>query len=255
MPHFSICTDAVFNGIDTAEAIRTCASLGLHTVEFWRWENKNMDCIIETARECNTEIAVFCAKMKSFVDPSARSESIEGICQSIEVAQKAGTKTLIGLSGNDTGQPRAEQYASMVAGLKEAAPYLEKAGITLVLEPLNILYNHAGYYLYTSKEGFDALKEVNSPNVKLLFDIYHQQLTEGNILNNIRDNIGLIGHFHTAGVPGRHELNNGELNYDFIFKEIDKLPYTGCIGLEYMPLVPPEAYLAALACLEGIKSS
>ena len=236
----SICTDAVFSGADTSESIRKCAALGFNAVEFWGWQGKDMDKIIETAKECNTIITSFSAKINGFVDPSLWQESVEGVCESIEMAKRAGNKLIIGLSGNDTGKPREEQHENLVEGLKKCAPYLEDAGITLTLEPLNILYNHKGYYLYCSGEGFDVVKKVASPNVKLLFDIYHQQLTEGNILNNIKDNIGLIGHFHTAGVPGRHELSNGELNYSFIFSEISKLGYTGYIGLEYFPLNEPE---------------
>ena len=243
MLKFSVCTDAVFHGTDTEAALRKCAALGLYTIEFWGWKGRDMERITAAAKECGVTISTFGASVKSLVDPSARSESIEGVCESIEAAQKAGTKTLLATTGNDTGKPRAEQYESIVAGLREAAPYLEKAGITLVLEPLNILYDHKGYYLFSSKEGFDAVKDAASPNVKLLFDIYHQQLTEGNILNNIKDNISLIGHFHTAGVPGRHELDNGELNYDFIFNEINKAGYEGYVGLEYIPLLPQEESL------------
>jgi hydroxypyruvate isomerase len=113
----------------------------------------------------------------------------------------------------------------------------EDAGITLVVEPLNILVNHKGYYLATSAEGFQILDEVGSPHVQLLFDIYHQQITEGNLIQNITRNIRKIGHFHVADVPGRHQPGTGEINYGNVFAAIVKAGYTGFIGLEMWPTI------------------
>ena len=104
--------------------------------------------------------------------------------------------------------------------------------MTIVLEPLNILVDHMGYYLVTSKEGFDVIREVNSPNVKLLFDVYHQQTSEGNLISNIRNNIDLIGHIHLGDVPGRKEPGTGEINYRNVFKAICESGYTGYCALE-----------------------
>ena len=106
----------------------------------------------------------------------------------------------------------------------------------LVIEPLNTYVDHAGYYLWSSDEAFQIVGEVNSPNIKVLFDIYHQQIMEGNIIPRIRKNINSIGHFHAAGSPGRHELDSGEINYPNIFEAIGEAGYTGYIGLEYFPL-------------------
>ena len=123
--------------------------------------------------------------------------------------------------------------------------------MTLVLEPLNPL-DHVGYYLRTSDEGFAIIREVGSPAVRLLFDVYHQQITEGDILSHILPNIGLIAHFHGAGVPGRHEMTSGELDYASIFAAIDGAGYDRHFGLEYFPvgdaaasLVDFRAHLAA----------
>ncbi|MCL6629117.1 MAG: TIM barrel protein, partial [Armatimonadetes bacterium] len=84
------------------------------------------------------------------------------------------------------------------------------------------------------------------PNVKMLYDVYHMQIMEGNIIHNIGQNIDIIGHFHSAGVPGRHELTSGELNYPDIIAEVDALPYDGYFGLEYAPLMPSEQSLSLL---------
>jgi hydroxypyruvate isomerase len=111
--------------------------------------------------------------------------------------------------------------------------------------------NHKGYYLATSAEGFEVIREVGSPAVKLLFDIYHQQITEGNLIANIRAGIDLIGHFHTADNPGRNELGTGEINYRNVFKAIEETGYQG-FGLEYAPIADPaETLKGALALARG----
>ena len=124
---------------------------------------------------------------------------------------------------------------------------LEDAGVTLVIEPLNELVNHAGYYLIRSDEAFQIIDEVGSPRVKVVFDIYHQQISEGHVINNITKNIDKIAHFHAAGNPGRHELTIGELHYPSIFQVIQNTDYTGYVGLEYWPINDPLAGLKEVA--------
>ena len=134
--------------------------------------------------------------------------------------------------------PASKQRQSLIEGLKEAAPIVEAAGITLVIEPLNELVDHQGYFLIRSKEAFEIINEVGSPNIKVIFDIYHQQISEGNLISNIVNNIDNIGHFHAAGNPGRHELQRGEINYPEVFMSIKETGYRGYVGLEYWPLDP-----------------
>jgi hydroxypyruvate isomerase len=123
--------------------------------------------------------------------------------------------------------------------LKEAAPLLEDAGITLVIEPLNELVDHAGYYLVRSDEAFELVDEVGSDAVKVVFDIYHQQISEGHLIRNITEHIDRIGHFHAAGNPGRHELTCGEIHYPLIFEAIQGGTFDGYVGLEYWPVADP----------------
>ena len=112
---------------------------------------------------------------------------------------------------------------------------LEAAEVTLVIEPLNELIDHAGYYLVHSDEAFQIVDEVASDRVKVVFDIYHQQISEGQLIANITSNIDKIGHFHAAGNPGRNELTSGELHYPSIFQAISETGFTGFVGLEYWP--------------------
>jgi len=137
------------------------------------------------------------------------------------------------VTGNEIpGQTRAEQHARIVAALKAAAPLAEAAGVQLVLEPLNILVNHKGYYLTTTTEAAEIITEVGSPNVHILYDVYHQQITEGNLIDTIRANIRLIGHIHVGDVPGRKQPGTGEINYKNVFQAIRDTGYAGFVVFE-----------------------
>jgi hydroxypyruvate isomerase len=112
------------------------------------------------------------------------------------------------------------------------AEIAEAEGIMIVVEPLNILVNHMGYYLVTTEEAVKMIKAVDSPNCKILFDIYHQQISEGNVIRNITNNIDLIGHFHIADNPGRNQPGTGELCYANIFKAIQATGYDRWLAFE-----------------------
>ncbi len=232
----SVCIDAVMGGMKPEESIRKLKEIEAEAFEFWAWWGKDLDAMKEAIDETGLVPVAMCTKFVSLTDSSCRKEYIEGLKESIEAAKKIGCTRLISQVGADTGASREVQHTSLVRGLVEAAPYLEESGITLVAEPLNTKINHKGYYLWSAKEAFEIIDEVDSPNVKLLYDIYHQQIMDGDIIRNVTENIDKIAHLHAAGNPGRHELDEGELNYHYIFDAIDKAGYTGYAGLEYSPI-------------------
>ena len=236
----SVCIDAVMSGISPEEALLRLKRIGVEAFEFWGWWDKDMDALCRAVKSTGLVPAAMCTKMVSLTDPARREEYLLGLRESIAAAERIGCKTLISQTGNDTGDRRELQHQSLVDGLRAAAPILEAAGVTLVVEPLNTYVDHPGYYLSSSAEGFTLVEEVDSPNVKLLYDIYHQQIMEGNIIDTVTKHIGKVGHFHAAGVPGRHELQDGELSYRAIFDAIDAVGYKGYIGLEYFPKRTPE---------------
>lgn len=242
----SVCIDAVFAGKNRAESLRALNAAGIGAFEFWSWWDKDTAELKRTAQELGLTVAAFCTKMVSLADPARREEYLRGLEESVGVAQYLGCRSLITQVGGDTGCSRESQHRSIVEGLRASAGLLEPAGVTLLVEPLNTKVDHPGYYLSSSLEGFDIIGEVGSPNVKLLFDLYHQQITEGNLTSNIVRNIGKIGHFHAAGVPGRHEPGSGELNYRYLFERIDRAGFQGFMGLEYFPAGDPAEGLRAL---------
>ena len=129
----------------------------------------------------------------------------------------------------------AEKRANTLAVLKELAPLAEAAGITLVIEPLNTKVDHRGYSLCHAAPAFELVREVGSPRIRVLFDAYHLQIMEGNLIQSIRDGIDTIGYFHIADVPGRHEPGTGELNYANILAALSACGYEGVVGHEYEP--------------------
>ena len=243
----SVCVDAVYKNKDLFESLKKIKNSGHDNFEFWSWWDKDIEKIKKVKQELEMNITTFCTRFISLTDPSKREEYLQGLKESIVVAKELGCKQLITQTGDDTNKERSVQYTSLIEGLKKCAPILEASDITLLVEPLNTRVDHVGYYLYNSDEAFEIIHKVGSPNVKILFDIYHQQIMEGDIIRRISENIDKIGHFHAAGTPGRNELYYSELNYDYIFKAINELEFQGYVGLEYFPKDQAEKGIGLLA--------
>ncbi len=238
-PRLSACIEAVFTQVPFERRLDQVKAAGVEVFEFWGWRNHDLQALARKKEETALELAAFsCETGGALVAAASAQKFVPALKDSIAAAKKLGCPRLIVTVGNELQNvPRQDQHQNIVAALKAGAPLCEDAGITLVLEPLNVLVNHKGYYLATSSEAFQILDEVGSPKVQLLFDIYHQQITEGNLIQNITRNIKKIGHFHVADVPGRHEPGTGEINYGNVFSAIVKAGYTGCLGLEMWPTI------------------
>lgn len=232
-----------FKDGDFAAAIRRVKALGYDAAETYNWKDLDFDAVRAACEETGVELLSMCTTEFRMTDPALRTAWLDGLKESCEAAKKLGVKRLITQVGPDTGAPRAQQHASIVAALRDARPILEDSGVTIMIEPLNTYVNHPGYYLWSSVEGFEIIREVDHPLVKVVYDIYHQQVMEGNIIPNVTNNLDCIAHLHSAGHPGRHELQYGESDYKVIFAAVDKAGYTGACGLEYSPLLEPEESL------------
>ena len=232
-----------FGNNDFSDSLRRARALGFDAAETYNWKALDLDEVRATCEDTGIELMSICTTDFRLTVPEAREDYLLGLRESCEAAKKLGVKRLITQGGPDTGAPREVQHACMVETLKACRPMLEDYGVTLMLEPLNTYVNHPGVYLATSPEAFALCREVDSPYVKVIYDIYHQQITEGNILRNVKNNLDLIAHMHSAGSDGRNELWLGENDYNYIFSEIDKMGYTGACGLEYRPTLPAEESL------------
>jgi len=252
-------TWGMLDGMPVPEAMKLLSRLGYDAYEMFDWRNPSL---LETfvAEKQNSPLLCAClvankgvtAPGCGLVNPREREGFLREIEASIKPAKKMDCRQLVVLTGNELGGiPRSQQMVNAVAVLREAAPLLEKNGVTAIIEILNTYVNHAGYFLYRVRDGAELVDRVGSPNVKLLFDIYHVQIMEGNLIENIRLNIDRIGHFHVGDVPGRHEPGTGEINYRNVFKAIYELGdrFQGSVALEYSPLAPLEDDLEAMRAL------
>lgn len=248
MPKIDVCVEPLFDGMKLSEKAKKVKDAGFDAIEFWFYDmdkDHDVDKLASYVRESGLVVnnvvvnAPDASIGGSLLDPEDRPKYIKRLKETIKVAKDLNCNKAITCSGNTRpGIQTLIQYRSMVDTLKAAAEVAEPEGFSLFLECLNSTIDHPGYFVDSSSLGASAVREVNSPSVKVLYDVYHMQIMEGNVIDTITRNIDIIGHFHSAGVPGRHELDNGELNYPQILKAIDNLGYTGYFGLEYWPELP-----------------
>ena len=167
------------------------------------------------------------------------------IKERIVTAAEAKVPNVITFSGNRAGMADDQGRDNCIAGLRRVSKFAEDHGVTIVLELLNSKVNHKDYQCDHTAWGVDVIRGVGSPRVKLLYDIYHMQIMEGDIIRTIRENIQYIGHFHTGGVPGRHELDDTqELQWRTIAKAIADLNFDGFFAHEFVPVRDPMTSLA-----------
>ncbi len=235
---FSVCIEMLFTELPFLDRIDAAADTGFQAVEFWGWRGKDMEAIAARLQKTGMKLAGFTTDCGGdLCNPDVHRDWVRGAAESIDAAVEIGAPSLIVTTGNELeAVPREEQHKSIVEGLRSIAPYAEEKNVTLCIEPLNTAVDHAGYYLVTSEEGFQVVDEAGSDNIKLLYDIYHQQITEGHLIPTITGNINRIGHFHVADVPGRNEPGTGEINYENVFRAIGETGYDRYVGLEFRPI-------------------
>ncbi|MCM8821865.1 MAG: TIM barrel protein [Candidatus Omnitrophica bacterium] len=242
MVKIDACIETVFPELKPEEKISKIKEIGYNCAEIWFPDNKNID-------EIASALKIYGVRLNDLVVNSpdgsrggflVKESDIETymnrLAYTIKIAKKMNCNMAITCTGNSVENlTKTRMIDNIIRTLSSATEILKENSFTLVLEPLNSFRDHKNYFLDSAKLAAEIIRNINSQNVRLLYDIYHMQIMEGNICDFIERNIDIIGHFHSAGVPGRHELYNGELNYQFIIKLIDRLGYKGCFGLEYMP--------------------
>ncbi|MEA1950048.1 MAG: TIM barrel protein, partial [Planctomycetota bacterium] len=232
MVTLGVCLETVFTDLSVEERIAKIAEAGYAAVEFWHPEatfdgsqvdfqqSKDAAAIAQACSQHGLVLNDFAMHAwdgsigGSPVKAQDRETYLAQIRKMIEFGKAAGCGKGITLSGTvDPALSRVEMRDNFEKALAEAVELAVAADFTLLLEPLNTLVDHPGYYLDSSSEGFEIVRAINSPKLKLLYDVYHMQIMEGNVIATIEKNIDLIGHFHAAGVPGRAELFGTELDY------------------------------------------
>jgi len=222
------------------EALFTAGErLGYAAVELWG-VGEDFDDLVARAKAHNLIVASFIGAggLEGGLNDPAQHDRIEDeLKRSIDRAARHGVPGIICFSGNRRpGLSDEEGLVNTAAGLRRVAPYAEKHGVNVNLELLNSKVDHPGYQCDHTVWGVAVCTQVNSPRVKLLYDIYHMQIMEGDIIRTIREHIHWIGHFHTAGNPGRRDMDDDqEMNYRGICRAIAATGYDLYVGHEFMP--------------------
>jgi hydroxypyruvate isomerase len=236
------------------EKLQIAAKSGIQSVELVdehiRWTDEQIRSMKQLAGSfglgMDTIIATPSWKSRpvSMVNPDQRDNFLTDVQQAIVFAKKMDIPQIILMSGDEIpGKTHDEQYASLLEGTKRAGDLAAKANVTLIVEPLNAKVNHKGFFLTTCVEGLKLMKDVDNPHVKLLFDIYHEQVQLGNVIQTLTQAAPHVAVFHIADNPGRNDPGTGEMNYTNIYKAIQKTGYGGYICMEYLPLAEPVASL------------
>jgi hydroxypyruvate isomerase len=225
--------------IPSPEFYRAVADMGLTAVDLLKpneWADlKPYGLTCSMAYAGSDDIA------RGFNNPANHDAMVQALTQNIPLAAKAGIPNVIAFFGNiQPNMTEAQAVDNCVTGLNRIKKVAEDSGVTVCVELLNSKVNHRGYQGDHTAFGVQVIKGVDSPRVKLLYDIYHMQIMEGDLIRTIRQNIGSIAHFHTGGVPDRHELDDTqEVNWRAVSKAIVDLGFTGYVAHEFQPTRDP----------------
>ena len=241
-PHFGMFKNNA--GEDLIDQVQYMYDRGFRSLEDNGMKNRSVSTqnkISSKMGSLNMAMGVFVAHKIYWREPNLTSgnkelqnEFLENIKGSIPVAKRVNARWMTVVPGYvDLSKEMAYQTANVIESLRRACEILEPQGLTIVLEPLNWWSNHAGQFLTEIPQAYEICRAVDSPSCKILFDIYHQQISEGNLIPNINKTWGEIGYFQIGDNPGRKEPTTGEINYKNVFKAIKDKNFKGILGMEH----------------------
>jgi len=250
----SIMLWTVFQKLRFEERLEKVAEAGYRNVElvgeFEKWSESDWRNALRKKRELgitfDTTGGLHHANEKvGLADPSAREPMLEDLRSILPACERLGCRRIILLSGNIVpGLTHQQQYQSCIEGLQRAAEVIEGKDFELLVENIDPKED-PGYFLTSVAEGFEIMRAVDNPQVRFLYDFYHEQIAEGNLIEKLEKNIDLVGICHIADVPGRHEPGTGEIDYINIYKKLASLRYDRYVAMEYLPTYNPVDSLRA----------
>lgn len=227
-----------FDTDDCVVRLRRAADLGYTGVEMWPWRNKDVEGLARASKECGVEIVQFTGWgfVPGLNDSKNHEAFVKEIQASCETAKRLGTRMILVVAGNDQpGMTRTEMHQNVIDGLKRAVPIAERHDITLILEPMNVRVDHKGHCLYGSPDAIRIVEAVASPRVKICWDLYHMQISEGDLCGRMKDGFAHIAYFQLADHPGRNDPGTGEVSHNRVMRQAFELGYRGWVGLEFSP--------------------
>jgi len=239
----------VFTHLPFEERLEKVASAGYTNVEltgeFKKWSEADYKNVAQARRRLGVSFDATSGVERSLTDPAQRDAFLGEVKSLLPIMDRLECPALIVLTGNKVPSlSHQAQHASCVEGLKRAADLVEGRGTKILLENIDPEENPK-YFLTSVAEGFDVIKEVNHPQVRFLYDFFHEQISEGNLIEKLEKNVALVDLVHIADVPGRHEPGTGEINYTNIYKKLVALGYDRYMAMEFLPTGNPVESLKA----------
>lgn len=239
-PHtkFAVNIEMWWTKLDFVDRIRAAASFGYPAFEFWPWRKRDIDAIANLSRELGIEVAQFTAWgfEPGMNDPKNHDAVVKEIEASCQIANKLNCKKMCVVGGNDQpGMTQEQMHENIIKALKRVAPIAEKYDVMLILEPMNIRVDHKGHCLYGSPAAVHICREVGSTHVKINWDLYHMQISEGDLCGHLKDGFDQVGYLQLADHPGRNEPGTGEIHYNRVLRQAHELGYRDFVGLECRP--------------------
>jgi hydroxypyruvate isomerase len=239
-PHtkFAVNIEMWWRRLPVLERIRHAAELGFPAIEFWTWKDKDVEAIAGLCEKLGLAVSQFTAWgfHPGLNDPRNHDDFVKAIQEACQVAHRLRCSKMTVVGGdNQLGMTQEQMHRHIVEGLKKAVPIVEKARITLILEPMNIRVDHKNHCLYGSEPAIRICRAVGCPYVKINWDLYHMQITEGDLCGHLREGFPWIGYLQLADHPGRHEPGTGEIRYNRVLQEAWNLGYRDYVGLECWP--------------------
>ena len=233
---FSLCIDSIYPEDGLKEKLERIKQAGFKFIEFWDWRDKDFELIIDSG----LKVSNFSGNRVSSLTLDSKEKVIQEVNASIDVAKRLKCDRIMLLSDilESNGNVKVDSISSekkllrLYDNLKALAKIAEERDIKLVIEPLNTLKDHKNYYLDNFQKTLELIQSINSNYIKILYDVYHMQIMEGNILETLEKYHQFVGYIHVANVPYRCEPWIGELDYKFILKELSKV-YSGFVGFEF----------------------
>lgn len=252
----SACIEWLFkdSNPDFADRIRAAKAAGLDAVEFHLWDDKPIEDIKVALEETGVILTSFCVgPRRSLVDPAQHEEFLAAIKATLATAKALGSPPLVVASGFTRDDVSLEeQRAEAVKALKQAAALAEEAGVVLVLEPLNTIVSHPGMFLSSTTLALDIIEEVDSPNLRLLYDVFHSNVMGEDLEEVLKGRIHLVQHVQFADNPGRNEPGTGTIDWPLTVSKLQALGYDGAVGLEYQPTKPSLDSIAQARAVTGL---
>ena len=225
--------------------LRAAKAAGFEFAEFHLWRDKPISAVAEALAETGMSLTGVCVDpRRSIVDPAERAEMVTAVRETIAATRCLGKPALIVASGfRVEGMSEEEHFANAAAALREAADAAEEAGVMLLLEPLNTRL-FAAMYLVSTKLGLDLIEAVGSPNLRLLYDVWHSACMGESVAEVLAGRIHLVAHVQVADMDDRHEPGTGTVDWAEVMQTLRGLGYAGTIGLEYFPSLPMDQSFA-----------